>query len=274
MTTRTDIHRPSSPDFDPQAYSFMGIYAHEMAGSLMAFKQVINKLIDQGYKFGAHGSSQCGHCGARIKFFALMVHHGVKEFIAVGEDCLDNRFDALSKAEFQELREQGRLNRERATLQERIQKLLADYPELGNMVRYEDDSFISDINNRFLQTGILSDRQIEAVIKAMPKADERKAKQAVWAAEKIALEAAGVIAPEGRVEITGTIVSRKWHESDFGGSYKITIKSDEGWTVWMTEPSNVYPEVTDRIRVTATLTRSDSDKLFAFGKRPAKAVIL
>lgn len=43
------------------------------------------------------------------------------------------------------------------------------------------------------------------------------------------------------------------------------------WLVWLTEPSSIETERGDMVQMTATLTPSDNDPAFAFGKRPSKA---
>lgn len=96
-------------------------------------------------------------------------------------------------------------------------------------------------------------------------------------AEREAALAAGVVAPEGRVRgIEATVV--KVADKGFG-TFKVTVKTADGWSVWFTAPkafvrwssytdSDCLLVVGQRVTVDATLTRSDRDPLFAFGKRP------
>jgi len=98
--------------------------------------------------------------------------------------------------------------------------------------------------------------------------------------------------PEGRMAIEGEVVSVKWKDSDYGGSLKMTVKTDDGYLVWGSVPSVLcsiktiigegedswvtYKDVGrgDRVRFTGTVTPSDTDKKFGFFKRPAKAELL
>jgi hypothetical protein len=58
---------------------------------------------------------------------------------------------------------------------------------------------------------------------------------------------------------------------------KIVIRTDAGWSAWVTLPS-ALDDGSDvkgrRIKLSATLTPSDKDATFAFGKRPTKAAFL
>lgn len=296
--TRTDIHRPSAPEFDPEAYDLHGVFdlhpdypAPEMAQARLA---IVNGLIAQGYRFGSHGSRQCGHCGhVGIRYAALMIRADVREMIYVGEDCLDNRFD-LTKAEFTALRESARLNRERTARRDRVAALVDAHPLLAwltypSNVTGLDSEFFYSIGHKLTAYGELSDRQVAAVERGIIRETERNDRRAAQAAAKRALVDAGVQAPEGRMTVTGQIVSLKEREGYMGGTeWKITVKTDEGWLAWASAPSLLWDAWRDakadmdleqwlrtqRLTFTVTLTRSDSDPLFAFAKRPAKASLV
>lgn len=77
-------------------------------------------------------------------------------------------------------------------------------------------------------------------------------------------------APEGRVVVTGTVVSTRSEDSAYGTVFKMLVKAETGYKVWCTNPVNISLNVGDKIQFTVTLTRSDEDPKFAFGKRPTK----
>lgn len=87
-------------------------------------------------------------------------------------------------------------------------------------------------------------------------------------------------APEGRVVVTGEVASTKVVEGDYGTTYKMLVKSDEGYKVWCSVPSALLETTTleeakgRRITFTATLEPSRDDVAFAFGKRPTKGAWL
>lgn len=88
--------------------------------------------------------------------------------------------------------------------------------------------------------------------------------------------------PEGRIEITGKIISMKEKETAYGFVTKMLVKSDSGFMVFGTCPSSIpktyckhqgWDSVGKKIVFTATVTRSKDDDKFGFFKRPAKASI-
>lgn len=278
---RTDVHAPSSVDFDPELYVCYGVQdnQHLTVGN----REVLNNLLERGYKRGS-SSGQCGHCGAYIRYAALMVREDVREFIYVGQTCLDNRFE-LTQQDFQRLRKEAKLNAERASAKESRDKLLAEYPALARLDEFTNDygwndgkvydAFIGDVAARFAKTGKLSEKQIEAVLKAIVRYDERQQRAAEREAQKQILIAQGIRVPSGKVAIVGTVVSQKWQESDYGSTLKMVVRSDEGWAVWVTVPDAIFGvEDGERVSFSATVTPSDSDALFGFAKRPTKAKIL
>jgi hypothetical protein len=85
----------------------------------------------------------------------------------------------------------------------------------------------------------------------------------------------GEDAPEGRVEITGTVLSFKWQSSDYGDVLKMLVQDDRGFRVWGSVPKSLDDaERESRISFTATLAQSDKDSKFGFFKRPTKAAVL
>jgi len=280
--TRTDVHAPSSVDFDPELYVCHSVRDNDYP--TIEDRVIVNDLLARGYALGSHGTAeQCGHCGSRIRYAALMVREDVREFIYVGETCLGGRFE-LTKAAFQNLRKQAKLNLHAQQVRALRDEVTMNYPALisrmADIATKQDvthtEFFIADVYERFQRTGLLSDKQIAAVEKALVRYDERMVRLAQRDADKAKLLAAGVRVPEGKVTVVGEIVSIKWKDSDYGGCYKMTVRSDEGWVVWLTLPSALeYEDATvgDRVSFNCTITASD-DVTFGFGKRPTKAVIL
>src|SRR5215207_9207275 len=212
--TRTDIHAPSSLDFDPEAYVCWGVFdmSPEFPDPYTRETHMarINELIDKGYRKGPGSSRQCGHCGAHIRYSALMVREDRREYIHVGETCLDNRFE-LTQAEFTKLREAAKLNRERATRAERIAKLCEDHPLLTwltyapNLDHSSD--FLDSLASQLQTKGELSERQIDAGIRAIVRDTERMDARAVReAAEAVEVRE---IAPSGRTTVSGEILSTR-----------------------------------------------------------------
>jgi hypothetical protein len=105
--------------------------------------------------------------------------------------------------------------------------------------------------------------------------------------EKADLLARGVRVPTGRVTVQGQIVHMRVVEDGYSyeGTWKMVVRSDEGWAVWLTVPAAIAPttaygdenscgaNIGDRVEFVATIEASD-DPLFGFAKRPSKARVL
>ena len=304
MAKRTDIHRPSAPGFDPEAYEYVGVIdlnPYEIRDADGRVEDVIDhssigdyemqKLGERGYTPAAHYNIEyevtpdgmietvyedihnCGHCGSHIRFAAVMAHEPSMEFIVVGQDCLTNRFDEMSKADFKVLRDAAKKAARESKKAEQRAALIKEHPELADAFE-SNNSFIQDVMWKFHKYAELSDRQIAAVKTALVRDAEWEVKKA---AEQKKMESAKD-APSGRIEITGEILSIKRRETDFGSTLKMIVKTDDGWKLWTTVPSSIMG--TDEglsgkhVTLTVTVTPSNDDPKFAFGKRPSKAVLV
>lgn len=146
-------------------------------------------------------------------------------------------------------------------------------------------------SNLFNATGKdFTENMLAATRNAVAQSAQRKA------------EAQSHPAPEGRVSVTGEILSARMIEGDYGTTYKILVKDDQGFKVWCSIPKAQADEAFDeyyethserntygpacwllgadgtdeegvvgrRITFMATLQPSRDDVGFAFGKRPTK----
>jgi hypothetical protein len=276
---RTDIHRPSAQEFDPQAYDLIGCFYAHSSDSRQKLAEAVSVLEDNDLTIGHGHAEKCGHCGQNILYSALLVRDDsvAREYIFVGEQCLGNRF-TLAKEEFQKLRKAAELGRSEKRASEKLAKFLDSTPfakvlfENGSEV--QRNAFLSDLRRKLVHYGDLSPRQVSAGQRALDGAVRFSEVQKKRAEEKAALAAAGVVAPEGRVEVEGEVVSIKWREGAFRapGCYKIVVKTAAGWSCWVTPPKDFeryHASIKgEKVKFSATLVRSDSDKAFAFGKRP------
>jgi hypothetical protein len=285
MTTRTDIHRPSAPDFDPQDYTFIAAYDLAWHPSVETALQaalrnewrketLIDLINNKDARWAEHrnaNSYKCGHCGTRIQYAAIMLHNPTKEIIEVGETCLTERFN-LTKPEFKNLRKRSAERRASSKKAEQRAALLAEHPELVAAME-SDNSFIQDVMRRFKRKAELSDKQIAAVKTALVRDAERAEREAVWATEsELAADA-----PTGKVTVTGEILSLKSQETMYGSTLKMIVKTEAGWKLWVTVPSGITAQdglPGHKVTLTATVTPSDRDPKFAFGKRPSKAKLV
>lgn len=305
--TRTDIHAPSN--LIPEDYEFAYAFdAHPESGERQAARVMLNLALEEGFRFGRiHGGDQCDHCGARLRYIAVLKHLPTKTMIYVGEDCLA-RFDMTSD-EFHTLRTEARLNRERTAKAVKIaaaveaNPLLAwlTYPEALHGGRTEPkfcegscfytyetckghtdyadfNSFLDSVAEKFRRYADLSEKQIAAVERAIIRDTERRDRKAERVAADLAAKAAGEIEPvpadAGRIKITGEVISQKTVEGDYGVQFKMLVRDDRGFKVWGTEPSSISPEKGSRVSFMAKVERSKDDEFFGFFSRPTKAEIL
>jgi len=111
--------------------------------------------------------------------------------------------------------------------------------------------------------GALTEGQTKAVAQMLARS---KAKVAEWQTAEQERLATALDCPEGRVEITGKVVSLKGKESRFGFTMKMVVESEQGFRVYGTAPDEVQKGQT--ITFTATVTPSETDAKFGFFKRP------
>jgi hypothetical protein len=239
----------------------------------------LNRLLRTSKTSRWEERGQCDHCGAHIRYVAVMRHTPTGDHIAVGEQCLGNRFSLTSKAAFDKLRkasaearaEQRIVNSCKAFLDANpgLRDILWPVPEDWSDVTYHY-GVLTDMNRKLRRYGDLSEKQVEFARKLAAEIPAKRAQ----AAEREAERAAAAPAPSGRAQVTGVVVSTKWYENDFGGNLKMTVKDDTGFRVWVTVPSSASVEVGDRVTFFANFTPSDDDVTFAFGKRPSKFEVL
>lgn len=250
MKTST-IHQAGNKDFNPADYDFVRCFdTHE---------DLENKYF-----------LDCAHCGKRIRYVAELKKITTDEVITVGETCLDSRF-GITRAEFDALREQGKLNAQRATLNERKAQFIAEFPVMQEIInRKNDNHILADLALKFDMYAELSTKQLELGKKLFAQVDEYNARKAVRDAADAELIAQGVEIPTGRVLVDGKVLSTKFEETEFGYSAKMLVQDKAGWKVWCSIPG--YRDLVNGTNVRFSVDITPKDKLFGFGKRPTKFV--
>lgn len=310
--TRSDVHRPV--EMDPADYTFVGAFdpqtgdpgargampaqRYDVLGvTVMAYspvgakKAALDELLStKGFVGGNYDTKgSCDHCGARFRYTAVLRHDPTDTYIAVGETCLDNRFALESKAQFDKLRKDAALDRQAQRIKTAAREFMehldgdihialsreTDLSETFGLDGYAL-STITDIRNKLWNSyGSLSEKQVAFVGRLLVEGAVRAVEQAQREAERAA--ETRVPAPVGRQAIEGTVVSRKIKEGDYGSYVKLVLVCgpiDARFAVYVTEPNALRCERGDILRATVTLTRSDRDESFAFGKSPKSAEIV
>ena len=279
--TRTDIHAPTG--LVTEDYTYVASFDNELPPfasprtmtHFYANQQRLLSLV--ATSTSAHrGLTRCHHCGASIRYIAILRHTPTSQHIAVGETCLSNRFERAT-TEFQALRKQAALDAAEHRIRAAVAEFLDAHPDLafmGDKDYTTDNTFIADVACKLRRYGSLSERQVEAVRESLVRDEERAKRDAQRAAEI----AAAAPVPTGRIVIEGEVVGIKvvpgFTRYD-PPTTKLTIKADAGWRVWVTCPSGITEvERGNRVRLTATVEASEKDPTFGFGKRPTKAEVV
>jgi hypothetical protein len=290
MAKRTDVHSPGN--LVTENYDYVWAFDNKQPfvfGSDFAL-DIAHKLARSERPHGSN--SRCDHCGAHIRYAAVLRYRPTGDHITVGETCLDNRFTRAT-VDFRRMRKAAQLDREK----QRIVKARAAFVLANPDLAFMDDedaftegtatalpdhirtnSFIADVARKLRYYGDLSERQIDAIRKAIVRENERVAKRA---AERAAEHWVRVPdAAIGRHVVTGTILMERWDDGYYGPVHKMLMKvsTPEGdWKLWTTMPSSMSggedsAEKGDIVTINVTVTRSDRDRdeVYGIGKRPAE----
>lgn len=239
------------------------------------------------YSRHQHGGN-CHICGAHAIYTALFFHVPSCTYIRTGFECAE-KLDGGNEDEFRAFRaavhdaraNQAGKNKARVLLDDmglsRAWDLYRmDLEEIERDSKYEAASMepyrrckcgswngcekcdysgvqpnrlgtVCDIVARLVRWGGLS----EAAERYLRNCVEYVDRYEEILAERAAEKARAADCPEGRVKVVGTVLKKEWRENAYGGSLKMTVKSDEGFVVWGGAPSAIQL-VNDQERVDLT----------------------
>lgn len=282
MNKRTDIHRPSA--IIPEDYQFVAFdnVKIESFGDCFILndsrqtKRLHMERTGGKYSQHSHGGS-CYICGAGAIWTATFYHAKSNSYIKTGMDCADKLemsygdFNQFKKSVTRALEAVAGKRKAEATLAEKgLSRCWAIYATLGTGIEKYEENTIRDIVGKLVQYGSISEKAENFLKVLLEKIDNR----AVIAAHKAAEHEAAEVCPEGRVTVTGEILTTRVDESQFGSVIKMLVRDDRGFKVWGSMPGNLDAKRGDRVSFSANVTRSDKDDKFGFYKRPTKAVNL
>jgi hypothetical protein len=169
---------------------------------------------------------------------------------------------------------------EQSDNQEKFASFQEAHPEIAEFMlraffgEIRANEFLKSLAGQAVSRGHLSEKQLAAARKSM-------------AFQERADEEAATLTPipeEGRMEITGEVLSAKLKYTDFGDTLKLLIKDDRGFKVYGSCPKNIRYRMVDdryveiekgqRVTLTGTVQISRDDTTFGFYSRPAKAKVL
>lgn len=293
MATRTDIHRPGAPGFNPGEYEHVrsfyqgnsdearGIYQYEAQRERewLAAHGRDDGLPEFEGNFAEKGT--CDHCGARFDYGEVVAHMPTMTYINVGHICasqtfeLDNRADLLRRDAARAIARANELAKQREAA-EAFAATDRGSIVVAHLRKHNWNNFYRDLLEKLERFGTLTDGQMAAVERNIDKDNLRSAEREARMEREAAMPKNPC--PTGRGQITGECLSTKWKDSDYGPQLKMLVLDDRGFKVWGTVPGHLSGDDGlqrgDRITFVAAVTQSDDDELFGFFKRPSKAEIL
>jgi hypothetical protein len=250
-------------------------------GPEAAQRMRMSKLIHESTD--SRDDGRCDHCGANIRYRAVLRYRPNGQHIQVGETCLENRFGRATE-DFQALRKQAELDRAEQRIKKAVAAFVEANPDLAWMgekevpAEYAGSFFLSDVARKLRMYGELSERQVAAVRKAMPQEQAFQARKREQAEERARQEAERPSAPvpTGRVTVTGEVFKVKYPEEyDQFPTTKMLVQDDRGFRVWGSVPSSISAvRRGDRVSFSAEVEASKDDPRFGFYRRPTKAQIV
>jgi hypothetical protein len=219
-----------------------------------------------------HGAGKCTICGSFFRYGSVWQHLPTGDYVHLGHDCADKYglvANITTRKEWAAYRKTMEKKRSEAAKEMKLARRRDFFIKEHKLetvfeVREEHD-ILRDMYNRLHQWGSLSEKQIAFARKLEDEVRNPKPK----------VEEVKVQAPieDARQTFTGTIVSAKLYDSQYGVSTKITVKMetpDGIWLSWGTCPSAVDSDNLrgSKITITARLRQGD-DPHFTFFSRPS-----
>lgn len=293
---RTDTHRPAvivPADYEWVAQEVAPILSLGDCLFIVTQREKIQRHMTRTggtYASHAHGGN-CMVCGnANAIYTHLFYHAASNSYVRMGERCAMKCEMSVDDAAVSAFRRQVEEARKNVAGKAKAAAVLTDAGLAGCWEIYlatpaETDRWeertIRDIVGKLVKYGSISEKQTGFLGKLLAHITLRTERDAVRAAE---VEAA-VPAPTGRVKVTGTVLTVKAEEGwakGYAAPLKMLVKMEAGWKLWCTCPLALLEqdEVTrcagaerrkvigSTVTLKVTVTPSEKDPKFAFGKRP------
>lgn len=293
---RTDVHRPTeiNPD-DYQYVCVMYLWTHDLGDAIFNTRQreIFWKHMEKtGGKFADidHGGT-CFCCGANARFVARFYHEKSNSYVDLGEICAD-RLEMGDVDSFRTLRKVIGDARKRQAGKAKATKLLEDWgmervwdyegyikelyarPDYNYRMEKFEEKTLEDLLARLVKYGKWSDKQLAFARKLLEQIDKRE----IVRAKRIDAKKHLPDVPEGRIQLSGTILKMKQESDRWRGEYfKIYLRDDRGFTVWGSLPTMENSDrldVGDIISFTARVKRAEDDTKHGFYSNPTKGKIV
>lgn len=225
--------------------------------------EIFNESLRDSATFDrANGGWRCDCCGHALLYACEVVHKPTLTGYFVGRDCA-TKLESFANSNFNHLSVAAA---ERAKSRQRVASWKTRNPQHREVIEWaltdkNAHHIARDIAAKVARYSNISDKQIELVYRLRQQQIDR-------AAAKAAEPQPTTPAPEGRVEVTGTVLTVKVQDTAFGTTTKALIRLTDANKVWVTKPAGADFERGWTVTLRASWIRSDKDQHFAFGSRP------
>lgn len=265
-------HRLSG-GFNPKDYSYCESFDHRMnevqdihGGSYGEAHDPLDSFWIEKLEENEYDYNHCTHCGSALSSGVIYLHEPSGEHIVMGNTCRHRlEFEDADEIKAAHIANRLRLARLRMLMKRNWRwKIVGEF-----LIENEDKhTIVGDMLLKLNKNFSLSRRQIAFARKLVRDEDKRAAVKA----EREAQLANAADWEEGRYEIEGKILSLKWRDSDFGGSWKMLIELEDGRRCWGSAPAMHVDDDQDvvgmTIKIVARFRVSQDDSKFAFYSRP------
>jgi len=292
---RTDPHRPSviePDDYEFVSYDYLGNLPEDCEDM---FDEDVRVYVEHQERTGGveathdHGGT-CMMCGASALWVGRFYHAKSNTYLVVGNTCVVKLQLSSNAAHFKNMQQVLRKARHYAKQRDKARQVLTDAgvgdawdvfaAHDGGRHPGKEEKTVCDIVARLVRWGDVSTKQLSYLGTLLERIKTRPEREARYAAERAQAEDA----PVGKATVCGVILKTEKRADDFDADRRVwTVKDDRGFVVWGTIPrtsDHLDPDRYmdrsnwirgDRVRFTATFSRSNKDPKFGFYKRPRKA---
>ena len=260
------IHNPTH--FEPTDYTVTGYYDNQLDTVELRALNITGS------------THKCCHCGnGTVRYITVCRHAPTQTLVVFGAICTDKLgFSGRSEYLLAKLQARATAHAASQRLRQSIEAFWQRYPDFAALAQpvleqganhpvHGRNGFALSVLESINRYGSLTDRQRISVEQSLHRDIERAAAKAAAATTPKG------DAPEGRVTVTGTVVSLKEYQNDFSYNawdvvVKMLVELPNGARVFCTRPSGSGIERGQTVTVTASWTRKADDRSFATGKRP------
>ena len=238
-------------------------------------------------KIQRHDNGGCASCGTH--FAHGVVFNRGDDYLAIGHICGNDLFILPDLASAQRVKAEKRAEvlKLKAASEDCAKKHnLVEMIEGIEEVKEQHRETFESISRQLVRKGMVSQPQIDYLSNMWAWRNDPDPEPIVEAPKPSVPES------DERIQITGTVISHRFQESDYGETHKMLVEDDRGFRLWGTVPRSIeggdtlgyredgYPiyepslDDGDRVTFSAKVERSRDDESFGFYKRPTKAEVI